>query len=64
VSLKKWKSALLRCHVNIELTEEEIRIITEILKYSLDSCPVESMSNQVNISADGVRELVAKLEKA
>ena len=49
--------------MNIELTEEEIKIITEILKYSLGSCPVESISNQVNISADGVQELVAKLEK-
>ena len=50
--------------MKIELTEEEVKIITEILKFSLGSCPVEGISDQVNISAEGVQELVTKLEKA
>ncbi len=48
--------------MNIELSEEEIKIISEILQYSLGSCPVESISDKVNISADKVQELIDKLE--
>lgn len=50
--------------MKIELTEEEVKMITEILKYALVGCPVESISDQMNISSDGVHDLVAKLEKA
>ena len=49
--------------MKIDLTEEEIKVITEILKYSLVGCSVEGISDQINITADGVQELVAKLEK-
>jgi Mn-dependent DtxR family transcriptional regulator len=49
--------------MNINLSEEELKTIVEILTYSLGSCPVESISDKVNISADSVQELVAKLEK-
>ena len=45
--------------MKIELTEEEIKVIAEILKYSLGSCPVESISDQVSVSVEGVQELKA-----
>lgn len=50
--------------MKVELSEDEVKIITEILKFSLGSCPVESISDRVQISTDRVEDLAAKLQKA
>ncbi len=50
--------------MKIELSEDEAKIISEILRYSLGSCPVESISDQVHISTDKVEDLAARLEQA
>ena len=47
----------------IEFSNEEIKILIEILKYALDYCPVEGISQEVNITHDKVQDLTLKLEK-
>ena len=47
----------------MELSDEEIKILIEILKYALDYCPVEGISQEVNITHDKVENLTSKLEK-
>jgi RIO-like serine/threonine protein kinase len=48
---------------NIELTDEEVKILRAILKYSLDYCPIESLSHELSITNDDVQDLIIKLEK-
>ena len=50
--------------MKVELTEDEVKTISDILKYSLGSCPVESIGDRVQISTDKVEDLAAKLEQA
>ena len=50
--------------MKLELGTDEIKTIIEILRYSVDNCPVESITNEVEISVDGVEDLVQKLEDA
>ena len=47
----------------LELSDHEVKILVAILKYSLDYCPVESISNELSIASDEVQDLIAKLEK-
>ncbi len=48
--------------MNVELSEDEIKMITDLLRYSVGSCPVESVSERVNISPDKIEDLAARLE--
>lgn len=48
---------------HIEFSDEEVKILIEILKYSLDYCPIEGVSYEVQITRDKVEDLIAKLEK-
>lgn len=48
----------------VEFSYEEVKILIEILRFSLDNCPVESITNEVDITGDKVQDLIAKLEKA
>jgi hypothetical protein len=48
----------------VELDDKEMKTLIEILKYSLDNCPVESIGKELNITNDKVEDLVAKLGKA
>ena len=50
--------------MKLELSGEEGKIIVEILKYSVDYCPIESISDKVEISVDKVQNLASKLEAA
>lgn len=50
--------------MKLELGTDEIKTIIEILRYSVDNCPVESITNEVEISVDGVEDLVQKLRNA
>jgi hypothetical protein len=48
--------------MKLELSSEEVKTIVEILKYSIDSCPVESISDKVDISIAKLQDLILKLE--
>jgi hypothetical protein len=50
--------------MKLELGTDEVKTIIEILRYSVDNCPVESITNEVEISVDGVEDLVQKLRNA
>ena len=50
--------------MNVELDGDEVKALLEILKFSLGSCPLESVTDEVAISAGSVEDLIAKLEKA
>jgi uncharacterized membrane protein YvbJ len=47
----------------IELTDEEVKILLAILKYSLDYCPIESLIHELSLTNDDVQDLIIKLEK-
>ncbi len=46
-----------------ELNDEEIRMIIDVMKYAMNNCPIESASDEVDITADKVANLISKLEK-
>ena len=46
---------------HVELSDDEIKKIIAILRFSKDSCPIESLPE--NIDSDEVESLVSKLEK-
>jgi len=48
----------------VGLSDEEVKTLIEILKYAVDYCPFESISEELNITGDKVQDLIAKLEKA
>lgn len=45
-------------------SEEEVKALIEILKYSLDYCPIEGISYGVSITRDKIQDLIVKLENA
>lgn len=51
--------------VRVEFTEDEAKAIIEILRYSLDYCPIEGVSYEGRIvTRDEVENLIKKLEGA
>jgi len=48
----------------IDLNEEEIKIIASVLKFSIAGCPIESISQEVEIDADKLDKIVLKMEKS
>lgn len=50
--------------VTIDLTEEEIKIISAILKFSIAACPTDSISQDVEIDADKLDKLAQKMDKS
>jgi len=50
--------------MKLELVTDEVKTIIEILRYSADNCPVESISEELDITFDKVEDLIAKLEEA
>ena len=46
----------------VELSDEEIKKVTAILRFAKESCPVESISE--DIDDDGVEKLISKFEKS
>jgi hypothetical protein len=47
----------------LELSDQEVKILVTILKYSMDYCPIESISNELSITSDELQDLITKLEK-
>ncbi len=46
----------------IDLTAEEAKILVDVIRYALDMCPVETISDQVAITREKLEELMDKLE--
>lgn len=50
--------------VTIDLTEEEIKIISVVLKFSIAACPTDSISHDVEIDSDKLDKLAQKMDKS
>ena len=50
--------------VTINLTEEEIKIISAVLKFSIVACPTDNISQEVEIDADKLDKLAQKMDKS
>ncbi len=47
----------------IEFSEEQLKILTEIVKFAYEFCPVEGLSLQVDITSKKVQSIIEKLEQ-
>lgn len=45
----------------VHLTSEEARILVEVLRYSLDACPLDTISQDVEITREKIDYLIEKL---
>ncbi len=50
--------------VTMDLTEEEIKIISAVCKFSIMACPTDSISNKVEIDAEKLDKLAQKMDKS
>ena len=50
--------------VMIDLSEEEIKIISAVLKFSISACPTDSISHEVEIDADKIDRITQKIDKS
>ena len=57
-------NSLLDFMVTINLTEEEIKIISAVLKFSIVACPTDNISQDVEIDADKLDKLAEKMDKS
>ncbi len=46
----------------IDLTEEEIKILISIMQFSIAACPLGSVSQEVEVDADKLEKIIAKME--
>jgi len=47
----------------IDLGDEEIKTLIAIMKFSIDACPLGSVSQEFEIDAEKLEKLIAKMEK-
>ena len=50
--------------VSIDLTEEEVKIISAVLKFSIVACPTDNISQDVEIDSDKLDKLAEKMDKS
>lgn len=50
--------------VAIDLTDEEIRMMSAVLRFSIAACPTDSISNDIEIDSDKLEKLAEKLDKS
>jgi len=50
--------------VMVDLTEEEIKTISAILKFSIAACPTDNITQEVEIDADKLDRLAQKMDKS
>jgi hypothetical protein len=50
--------------VTVDLTEEEIKTISAILKFSIAACPTDNITQEVEIDADKLDRLAQKMDKS
>ena len=50
---------------HVDLNEQEIKMLIDILRFSIAACPLDSISSQeVEIDADMIDKLISKMENA
>jgi hypothetical protein len=49
---------------NLELEDNEIKSLIDILGFSLEVCPIESVGQEIKITRELVANLIIKLEKS
>lgn len=47
----------------IDLTEEEMKIISAVLRFSISACPLGGISQDVEIDEAKLEKLISKMEK-
>jgi hypothetical protein len=47
----------------IELSEEDIKTISAVLKFSISACPLGGISQDIDIDEEKLEKLISKLEK-
>lgn len=50
--------------VIVDLTKEEIKIISAVLKFSIVACPTDNISQDVEIDSDKLDKLAQKMDKS
>lgn len=50
--------------VIVDLTEEEIKIISAVIKFSIVACPTDNISQDIEIDADKLDKLAQKMDKS
>ncbi len=48
----------------VEIDDEDIKVIVDILKFAQENCPIESAAEQTEITGNRVKQLIAKLQDA
>jgi hypothetical protein len=48
----------------IEFTDTEIKILIEILNYTIDNCPFEGISSEIEINHDVLRDIILKFKNS
>jgi len=46
----------------LDLNEQEIKMLIDILRFSITACPLSSISKGVEIDADMLEKLISKME--
>ncbi len=50
--------------IQIDFNDDEIKVLIDILRFTENSCPVDTISDQSEITTDKIDELITKLENA
>ncbi len=50
--------------IQLIFNEDEIKVLIDILRFTEDSCPIDAISDQAEITADKIDGLISKLENA
>ena len=50
--------------VTVDLTEEEIKIISAVIKFSIVACPTDNISQDIEIDTDKLDKLAQKMDKS
>lgn len=46
----------------LNLNEQEIKMLIDILRFSIAACPLDGISQDVKIDADMLEQLISKME--
>ncbi|MHB9033396.1 MAG: hypothetical protein ACYC6L_10145 [Anaerolineae bacterium] len=46
----------------VQLDERELRIIVELMRFSLDYCPIQGICPELNVTADDIETIMTRLE--
>jgi hypothetical protein len=49
--------------VQIDLSEDDLKTITAVLKFSISACPLGGISQDIEINEEKLEKIISKLEK-